>query len=52
MYTSFIRPHLEYASVVWGGCQAFDSEKLKKLQLQSWEKTYYYFTHKTQLRLR
>lgn len=30
VYTSFIRPQLEYASVVWGGCHAFDSEKLEK----------------------
>lgn len=34
MYTSFIRPQLEYV-VVWGGCHAFDSEKLEKLQLQA-----------------
>lgn len=35
MYTSFIRPQLEYASVVWGGCYANDSEKLEKLQLHA-----------------
>ena len=33
MYTSFIRPQLEYASVVWGCCQQGDSDKLEKLQL-------------------
>lgn len=29
MYTSFIMPHLEYASEVWGGY----SQKLEKVQL-------------------
>ncbi|XP_062621091.1 uncharacterized protein LOC134282700, partial [Saccostrea cucullata] len=33
MYTTFIRPQLEYASLVWGGCNIGDSEKLEKLQL-------------------
>lgn len=34
-YTSFIRPQLEYASEVWGGCHAIDSDKLEKLQLHA-----------------
>ena len=33
LYTTFIRPSLEYASEVWGGCSNQDSEKLEKLQL-------------------
>ena len=33
LYTTFIRPSLEYASEVWGGCSNQDSEKLVKLQL-------------------
>lgn len=33
MYTSFIRPHLEYASEVWGGCSLADTEKLEQVQL-------------------
>ena len=33
MYTTFVRPHLEYASVVWDGCTLYDIEKLEKVQL-------------------
>ena len=33
LYTTFIRPSLEYASEVWGGCSNQESEKLEKLQL-------------------
>ena len=33
MYTSFIRPHLEYASDVWGGCSLSNAEKLEQVQL-------------------
>ena len=33
LYTTFKRPHLEYASEVWSGCSNRDSEKLEKLQL-------------------
>ena len=33
MYTSFIRPHLEYASDVWGGCSLTNAEKLEQMQL-------------------
>ena len=33
MYTSFIRPHLEYASDVWGGCSLSNAEKLEQVLL-------------------
>lgn len=33
LYTSFIRPQLEYASDVWGGCTFTDSERLEQIQL-------------------
>lgn len=33
LYTSFIRPQLEYASEVWGGCSSVDSDRLEKIQL-------------------
>ena len=33
MYTSFIRPHLEYASDVQGGCSLSNAEKLEQVQL-------------------
>lgn len=33
MYITFIRPVLEYASVVWDGCNMFDMERLEKVQL-------------------
>lgn len=29
MYTTFIRPLLEYASVVWDGCSSSDSELIE-----------------------
>ena len=32
-YLAFIRPTLEYASTVWDGCSAIDSDKLEKVQL-------------------
>ena len=30
LYISFIRPTIEYASIVWDGCSAHDIEKLEK----------------------
>ena len=33
LYTSFIRPQLEYASDVWGGCSSSDCDRLEKIQL-------------------
>ena len=33
MYTSFIRPHLEYATDVWSGCSLTNAEKLEQVQL-------------------
>ena len=33
LYTSIIRPQLEYASDVWGGCPSPDCDKLVKMQL-------------------
>ena len=33
MYRFFIRPHLEYASDVWGGCSLSNAEKLEQVQL-------------------
>ena len=33
MYVTFVRPLLEYVSVVWDGCSIFDSDKLEKVQL-------------------
>lgn len=50
---TFIRPQLEYASEVWGGCSNQDSERLEKLllaaarivkgltKLASWDSLYY-----------
>ena len=35
LYTSFIRPTLEYASIVWDGCSVQDAEKLEKVQLSA-----------------
>lgn len=35
MYITFIRPVLEYASVVWDGCNMFDMERLEKVQLSA-----------------
>jgi hypothetical protein len=32
-YLAFIRPTLEYASTVWDGCSANDTDKLEKVQL-------------------
>ena len=33
MYVTFVRPILEYASVIWGGFSISDTEKLEKVQL-------------------
>ena len=33
LYRSFIRPQLEYASDVWGGCSSSDCDRLEKIQL-------------------
>ena len=33
MYVTFVRPLLEYASVVWGGCSILYTDKLEKGQL-------------------
>lgn len=33
LYITFIRPMLEYASIVWDGCSKYDAEKLEKVQL-------------------
>lgn len=33
MYITFVRPILEYASVVWDGCSQHDNDKLEKVQL-------------------
>ena len=33
MYVTFVRPLLEYASVVWDGCSILDTDKLEKVQL-------------------
>lgn len=35
MYITFIRPVLEYASVVWDGCNMFDMDRLEKVQLSA-----------------
>ena len=35
MHITFIRPVLENASVVWGGCNMFDMERLEKVQLSA-----------------
>ena len=31
MYVTFVRPLLEYASVVWDGCSILDTDKLEKV---------------------
>ena len=33
IYVTFVRPILEYASVIWGGCSMSETEKLEKVQL-------------------
>lgn len=33
MYNTFVRPILEYASVVWDDCSQYDIDKLEKVQL-------------------
>ena len=35
LYTVFIRPTLEYASIAWDGCSTHDIEKLEKVQLSA-----------------
>ena len=35
LYTSFIRPILEYSSEVWDSCSTTDSERLEKIQLEA-----------------
>ena len=35
MYVTFVRPLLEYASVVWDGCSILDTDKLEKVQLNA-----------------
>lgn len=35
MYITFVRPILEYASVVWDGCSQYDIDKLGKVQLNT-----------------
>ena len=47
LYCSFIRPHLEYASIVWNPCQKGDIAKLENVQkfalrvcLKSWDMSY------------
>ena len=35
VYTSFIRPILEYASPVWSGCTEADAKRLEDIQLQA-----------------
>ena len=35
LYFSFIRPILEYASVVWGNCTIEESQELEKIQLEA-----------------
>ena len=32
LYTSFIRPLLEYRDIVWGNCTKEESERLEKVQ--------------------
>ena len=33
MYVTFVRPILEYASVVWDGCLISDTDKFEKVHL-------------------
>ena len=33
MYVTFVRPILEYASVVWDGCLISDTDKFENVQL-------------------
>lgn len=33
IYITFVRLVLEYASVIWDGCNMFDMERLEKVQL-------------------
>lgn len=35
LYITFVRPILEYASVVWDGCSSAEIEKLEKVQLHA-----------------
>ncbi len=35
MYMSFIRPLLEYSSVVWDNCTDADKQKLERIQIEA-----------------
>ncbi len=35
IYISFIRPVLEYASVVWDGCTEYEKDSLEKMQYEA-----------------
>ena len=35
IYTSFVRPLMEYASIVWDGCTQADAERLENTQLDA-----------------
>jgi len=35
IYISYMRPHLEYASVVWDNCTQYEKESLDKLQYEA-----------------
>jgi len=32
LYNSLVRPHLEYANIVWAPYQIYDIEKIEKVQ--------------------
>ena len=35
IYLSYLRPLLEYASVVWGGCTLYEKKKLEQIQYEA-----------------
>ena len=35
IYVSFLRPILEYASVVWDNCTFYEKDKLEKIQIEA-----------------
>jgi hypothetical protein len=35
MYTTFVRPALEYATIVWDGCNSYEFDLLEKVKLRA-----------------
>ena len=35
IYFSFIRPILEYASIIWGNCTQYEQNEIEKIQVEA-----------------